>query len=289
MTSDDALHVVGYFGDADGDAGYSAIDIERITRVAAGLDSGFSAWPLTDPVVMGELNASGKVTGSDTHILQKEMTGKDQPGEIPALPPQDAGRYLVVKSFAPTDSGFKVRFNHNGVPATTSPRGSRSRRCRSTVIGIGDIMRGPGEDAAAEDGDGGPSTNLPVTFSSLGGVKSIAFIMTTTRPCSPSRAPSAVTICRADARIAFEKLALDDGKARVRVTLTSSKVLPAGTPSSPAWSRAFLGRRPAARPIVHIAVKSINGASAVAASGDGVHVVGLLGDGRRSSRDADGI
>ena len=99
-----------------------------------------------------------------------------------------------------------------------------------------------------------------------------------------------MTICRAPARIAFEKLALDDGKARVRVTLTSSKVLPAGTIELAGLVASVPRSAPYGKTeLLHIAVKSINGASAVAASGDGVHVVGLLGDGRRSSRDADGI
>jgi hypothetical protein len=85
VTSDDSVHVVGYFGDGDGDANYSTLDVQRITRVAAGKDTGFSAWRLLDPVIIGDFNASGSVTDQDAQMLLKEISGKDQ-AEIPAIP-----------------------------------------------------------------------------------------------------------------------------------------------------------------------------------------------------------
>src|SRR5437879_1123510 len=47
--ADDAVHVVAYIGDTTGNGGYSSLDAQRILRVAAGLDSGFTAYPLIDP------------------------------------------------------------------------------------------------------------------------------------------------------------------------------------------------------------------------------------------------
>jgi VCBS repeat-containing protein len=85
VTSDGAVHVVGYFGDADGDAKYSTLDVQRITRLASNLDTGFSAWKLIDPMTIADLNSSGTLTSYDGQILMNEITGKDQ-REVPPIP-----------------------------------------------------------------------------------------------------------------------------------------------------------------------------------------------------------
>jgi uncharacterized repeat protein (TIGR01451 family) len=57
----DALHLVGYVGDVDGNATYSSADAVLITRVGLQTDSGFVAYPLVDPVIVADTDGSGFV------------------------------------------------------------------------------------------------------------------------------------------------------------------------------------------------------------------------------------
>jgi hypothetical protein len=82
---DDGIHVVGYFGDTTGNAAYSATDALRALRVAVGLDSGFSAWQLADPLLIADVTANGLVNSADAVRILQEAIGMDRP-EIPPLP-----------------------------------------------------------------------------------------------------------------------------------------------------------------------------------------------------------
>lgn len=82
---DDGVHVAAYFGDATGNAAYSSSDALRALRVAVGLDSGFAAFQLADPVIVADINGNGTVNSIDATRLMQEATGTDRP-EIPALP-----------------------------------------------------------------------------------------------------------------------------------------------------------------------------------------------------------
>jgi probable HAF family extracellular repeat protein/predicted outer membrane repeat protein len=53
---DKALHKVAFVGDTSGNASYSGYDAALIHRVATQLDSGFSAYPLTDPLILGNVH-----------------------------------------------------------------------------------------------------------------------------------------------------------------------------------------------------------------------------------------
>jgi N-acetylneuraminic acid mutarotase len=59
VTTSDALHLVAYVGDADGNGGYSSNDAVLLTRVGLQSDSGFAAYPLVDPVIVGDTDGSG--------------------------------------------------------------------------------------------------------------------------------------------------------------------------------------------------------------------------------------
>jgi hypothetical protein len=83
---DDGLHVVAYFGDASGDGGYGAADAVRVLRVAVGLDSGFAAYPLADPVLIADVTGDGVLGLADAIRILLEALGIDQP-QIPPLPP----------------------------------------------------------------------------------------------------------------------------------------------------------------------------------------------------------
>jgi hypothetical protein len=59
VATGDALHMVSYVGDADGNGGYSSNDAVLITRAALQTDSGFTAYPLVDPVIVGDTDGAG--------------------------------------------------------------------------------------------------------------------------------------------------------------------------------------------------------------------------------------
>ncbi len=80
----DGLHVVGYVGDTTGDGIYTTEDVTRGMRVANFQDSGLSAFPLIDPVVVGDINLDGKVSALDILLLRAEVAGTDRP-EIPPV------------------------------------------------------------------------------------------------------------------------------------------------------------------------------------------------------------
>jgi ELWxxDGT repeat protein len=83
---DDGLMVVGYFGDTTGNGTYSSLDATRALRVAVGLDSGFAAYQLADPVMIADVTGNGTITSLDaTRILQAAL-GIAQTS-IPPLPP----------------------------------------------------------------------------------------------------------------------------------------------------------------------------------------------------------
>jgi sugar lactone lactonase YvrE len=89
---DDGLHVVGYLGDVTGNAVYTSADATRALRVALGLDGGFPAYQLADPVVIADVTGNGAITSTDaTRILQAAL-GIPQtsipplPGIVPMIP-----------------------------------------------------------------------------------------------------------------------------------------------------------------------------------------------------------
>jgi hypothetical protein len=85
VREDDGLHVAAYFGDTTGNAGYSAADALQALRVAVGLDSGFAAYQLADPVIVADITGNGIVNATDANRILQEVVGLDRP-EIPPLP-----------------------------------------------------------------------------------------------------------------------------------------------------------------------------------------------------------
>ncbi len=61
VATGDALHVVAYVGDADGNGSYSSADAVLITRVALQTDDGFAGYPLIDPVIIADTDGAGFV------------------------------------------------------------------------------------------------------------------------------------------------------------------------------------------------------------------------------------
>ena len=83
---DDGLHLVGYFGDTTGNGAYdNPGDSQLAQRVASKLDSGFTAYPNTDPVVIADINGDGALSSVDASRLKNRSMGRTDPA-IPALP-----------------------------------------------------------------------------------------------------------------------------------------------------------------------------------------------------------
>jgi hypothetical protein len=80
-----ALHVVGYFGDVDGDRTYGNGDLTTIANYVRGRFSFFPAWPGIDPLMVGDVNMNGTITTSDGSWILGESRGQDR-REIPNLP-----------------------------------------------------------------------------------------------------------------------------------------------------------------------------------------------------------
>jgi hypothetical protein len=85
VAADDALHVVAYLGDATGNGGYSALDAQRVLRIAVGRDRGLAAFPLVDPALIADVTGNGEVSALDATRLLQETVGLERP-EIPPLP-----------------------------------------------------------------------------------------------------------------------------------------------------------------------------------------------------------
>ena len=152
-----------------------------------------------------------------------------------------------------------------------------------TAISVGDLVLGPGMSTSAASRE--DEKGLAVTFSSVGGVKSITFVveydpalLTITGAQIGERVPSQSTL-------RFETERTTDGRARAVVTLTSPTTLPAGrivlanliatVPAAAAYGKVE---------VLHISVRSVNGAAATVASDDGIHVVGARRDANGDQR-----
>src|SRR5208282_2274842 len=92
-TGDDAVDVDAYFGDTNGDGVLSGGDASDISRVASGVDNnaatgvigGFSAYPLADPVLVGDLSGSGSVSAASVTLMNSFLSGTPRT-QIPPLP-----------------------------------------------------------------------------------------------------------------------------------------------------------------------------------------------------------
>ena len=79
---DDGLHVVAMIGDTSGMQFYSSYDALLIQFVVVGADSGFDAFPLTDPTIVGDVNYSGRLDSNDALLIQLKIVGESVP-QIP--------------------------------------------------------------------------------------------------------------------------------------------------------------------------------------------------------------
>ena len=89
VATGDALHLVGYVGDADGNGAYSSNDAVLITRALLNTDTGFAAYPLVDPVIVADTDGDGFIAADAP--LQANEAGVGLPAANLPTPPIPAG------------------------------------------------------------------------------------------------------------------------------------------------------------------------------------------------------
>ncbi len=97
--ADDAIHVVAYQGDVNGNRRYDAEDARLIARVGVGLDTGFVSatptsatvgtplFPLIDPVLLGDVTGADGISPLDSSDVLRQVIGLPVPN-LPSLPTQ---------------------------------------------------------------------------------------------------------------------------------------------------------------------------------------------------------
>jgi hypothetical protein len=89
VATSDALHLVSFVGDADGNGSYSSNDAVLITRAALQTDTGFTAYPLVDPVIVSDTDGAGFIPADAP--LQTNEAGVGFPTANLASPPIPIG------------------------------------------------------------------------------------------------------------------------------------------------------------------------------------------------------
>ena len=84
---DQAVQVVALIGDTSGNAQYSSLDVRRLGQAASTSTKGLQAWPLVDPIFVGDVTHDGLLDRADMERLLARVSG----GSVPGLPPLPAG------------------------------------------------------------------------------------------------------------------------------------------------------------------------------------------------------
>jgi hypothetical protein len=123
-TTADALHLVAYVGDADGNGSYSSNDAVLITRALLSTDSGFTAYPLVDPVIVADTDGSGFIP-ADAALQANEAGVGFQTANLP-IPPipanvnfQGSSAALLQVHFARTNAAHPVAYVKSSSPAAS--------------------------------------------------------------------------------------------------------------------------------------------------------------------------
>ena len=94
--ADDAVHLVGYFGDVSGNGRINSNDAAQLAGVAADLVSGFVATPLTDPGIVGDISSNGRVNSLDAALLAQFAAKREcrryRPSPMTRMSPDLASR-----------------------------------------------------------------------------------------------------------------------------------------------------------------------------------------------------
>ena len=103
---DDAIHVAAFFGDAQGGMQYQSADTILVRRTIGQLQTGLTAYPMVDPVLLADISLNGQIQSNDTTAIRRVIGKQMSVPNIPALPegldpPQTAGADPVL--YIPTN------------------------------------------------------------------------------------------------------------------------------------------------------------------------------------------
>jgi hypothetical protein len=90
---DDGVQVAAYLGDASGNAVYTSYDAQHVQRVLGRLDTGFGAYPLADPAIVGNAYGNGQLSVVDVRLINQKVLELVQTA-IPSTPGYPAITYV---------------------------------------------------------------------------------------------------------------------------------------------------------------------------------------------------
>ncbi|MDB9448078.1 calcium-binding protein [Anabaena sp. CS-542/02] len=79
LVGDSAVQLVALVGDTTKTQEYLAVDASLISRVNVGLDTGFRAFPVTDPLIIGDATGDGRLDAGDTTSVRRAAVGLSSP------------------------------------------------------------------------------------------------------------------------------------------------------------------------------------------------------------------
>ena len=94
-----AVDVDAYFGDVNGDHHLDGLDKGLIANVASTLNTGFTAFTLLDPAIIGDLSGDNAVTSNSTSLFSNYLLALPV-AKIPALPNPPIADNLFTSPFA---------------------------------------------------------------------------------------------------------------------------------------------------------------------------------------------
>ncbi|HQU41818.1 MAG TPA: hypothetical protein PK867_03355, partial [Pirellulales bacterium] len=131
----DALQVVAYLGDARGQLGntdlfYKGGDALLVARAAVHLDSGFAAYPLIDPLIVGHTRTGAEsfLGGGDSLQIARAAVGLSS--SLPPLPNPLPTTMIATAAAIPTSGSSSTRPEATTIPARIWRRSSA--RCAAT-------------------------------------------------------------------------------------------------------------------------------------------------------------
>jgi len=201
----------------------------------------------------------------------------------PSGPLQEDYYRVVLRSGANAlhDGYGSLDGNRDGKPGDNVIATFEVKRAKETgVISLSDFMRGPGQIVDIL----GRKMGLPVTFSSIGGVKSLVFLIDYNPALLTITGATAGTDLPKGTKLTFADQAKADGMRQVRITVAATKALKSGSleiVSLTAYvpTTAFYGEAQ----ILHVTVDSVNGAQGKVIGDDALQVVGYIGDANKDA------
>jgi hypothetical protein len=122
VTTSDGLHLVAYVGDADGNGAYGSSDAILITRVALQSDSGFTAYPLVDPVIVADIDGSGFIPADAALQVNEAGVGAATANlPSPPIPPGAGVAFVTTLSPAAARSALNVANQETPTPLVRQP------------------------------------------------------------------------------------------------------------------------------------------------------------------------